>query len=137
MPGVIVALIVVMAIVNLILFFVFISFFGLWIQCKTTGVRIGFFDLVFMKFRKVHVALIVKNAIKAHVKQVNVSHRDLEAHYLAGGNVTKVVDALIKAKALGIEVSFEIAARTDLAGYDLDEIDPEKFRTIAEQGDNL
>ena len=70
-------------IIFLILFFLFISFFGLWIQCKTTGTKIGFFDLIFMKFRKVHVGTIVRAAILSKQAGLPVTRKDLENHFLS------------------------------------------------------
>ena len=83
MSGVAVAMAVVAVILNIVIFIVFISFLGPWMQCKAAGVRVGFVNLISMKMRKVNIKLITENAIKAHVKQVDVSHRDLEEHFLA------------------------------------------------------
>jgi uncharacterized protein YqfA (UPF0365 family) len=103
----------------LILFFVFISFFGLWIQCKTTGTKIGFFDLIFMKFRKVHVGTIVRAAIISKQAGLPIGRSELENHYLQGGNVINVVKALIAAGKADLGLDWRTATGIDLAGRDI------------------
>ena len=99
---------------------VFIRYFRLWIQSKTTGAGIGIFDLLGMTFRKVNPAVIVRSKIMA--VQAGISDRDgvtsrgLEAHYLAGGNVPLVIRALIAARKAKLELDFKLAAAIDLAG---------------------
>lgn len=104
----------------LFLFFYFIPI-GLWITALFSGVRIGIFrDLVAMRLRKVPPAPIVKAAItatKAGLERVEIGK--LEAHYLAGGNVQRVVNALISADKANIALGFERAAAIDLAGRDV------------------
>lgn len=119
MHPIIIAAIVVAGIVGLILFFVFISFFGLWIQCKTTGARIGFLDLIFMKFRKVHVGTIVKAKILSVQAGLPMQTRELENHYLQGGNVINVVKALIAAGKADLGLDWKTATGIDLAGRDI------------------
>ncbi len=99
---------------------VFLRYFRLWIQSKTTGAGITIFDLLGMTFRKVNPAVIVRSKIMA--VQAGISERDgvtsrgLEAHYLAGGNVPLVVRALIAARKAKFELDFKLAAAIDLAG---------------------
>lgn len=92
---------------------------GLWISALAAGVRIGIFTLVGMRFRRVPPALIVNSLIKADKAGLNVSTNQLEAHYLAGGNVDRVVNALIAAERANIPLPFERAAAIDLAGRDV------------------
>lgn len=101
--------------VVLILFFSFVPI-GLWISALAAGVRIGVFSLVGMRLRRVVPARIVLPLIKATKAGLKLSVNQLEAHYLAGGNVDGVVNALIASERAGIDLSFEKAAAIDLAG---------------------
>ncbi len=92
---------------------------GLWISAVAAGARIGVFNLVGMKLRRVKPARIVFPLIKATKAGIKVTVNQLEAHYLAGGNVDSVVNALIAAERAGIEMSFERASAIDLAGRDV------------------
>jgi uncharacterized protein YqfA (UPF0365 family) len=97
---------------------IFLSFvpLGLWISALAAGVRIGIFNLIGMRLRRVPPAKIVNPLIKAVKAGIDVSVNKLEAHYLAGGNVDRVVNALIAAQRAEIPLSFERAAAIDLAG---------------------
>lgn len=101
--------------------FVFLNFvpIPLWISAIASGVKVGIFDLVFMRLRRVPPHLIVLPMIKAVKAGLPVSVDKLEAHYLAGGNVDRVVDALIAAHRADIALPFERAAAIDLAGRDV------------------
>ena len=84
------------------------------------GGHVTIFSLIGMRFRRVPPSIIVNGLIasnKAGIDQVSSS--DLEVHYMAGGNVDKVVDALIAASKAGIDLTFEIATAIDLAGRDV------------------
>ncbi|MGO1368134.1 flotillin-like protein FloA [Senegalia sp. (in: firmicutes)] len=89
---------------------------GLWITAYFSGVKIGLFTLVGMRLRKVIPSRIVRPMIKATKGGINIDVDKLEAHYLAGGNVNTVVDALIAAQRANIELGFERATAIDLAG---------------------
>ncbi len=89
---------------------------------------ISFFELLGMKLRDVPPGIIVDAYIKAKKSSMDVTREQLECHYIAGGRVFRVVDAMIKAHARDIMVPFEVVAKTDLAGFDLETIDPEQFR---------
>ncbi|NLI52995.1 MAG: flotillin-like protein FloA [Clostridiales bacterium] len=110
--------IVVLAIIFLILFFSFVPL-GLWISARASGVRIGIFQLVGMRVRKVIPSRIVNPMIKATKAGLDISINKLEAHYLAGGNVDRVVNALIAAQRAGIPLGFEQSCAIDLAGRDV------------------
>lgn len=99
----------------LILFFTFVPV-GLWISAMASGVRIGIFSLIGMRLRRVSPPRIVLPLIKATKAGLSLNANELEAHYLAGGNVDGVVDALIASERAGIALSFEKAAAIDLAG---------------------
>ena len=107
--------IIVLVILFLIVFFYFIPL-GLWISATAAGVKIGFFNLIGMRLRRVPPGQIVGPMIKSHKAGLKLSSDKLEAHYLAGGNVNEVVDALIAAHRAEIELTFERAAAIDLAG---------------------
>lgn len=89
---------------------------GLWITAYFSGVKIGLFTLVGMRLRKVIPSGIVRPMIKATKGGIHIDVDKLEAHYLAGGNVNTVVDALIAAQRANIELGFERATAIDLAG---------------------
>lgn len=105
----------VLAVIFLVVFFNFIPV-GLWISAWAAGVRVGILTLVGMRLRRVPPARIVMPMIKAVKAGIPVTIDKLEAHYLAGGNVDRVVDALIAAHRAQIELEFERGAAIDLAG---------------------
>ncbi|HBA62826.1 MAG TPA: hypothetical protein DCZ20_03100 [Lachnospiraceae bacterium] len=98
-----------------VLFFLFVPV-GLWISSLAANVKISIFNMIGMRLRRVRPALIVMPLIKARKAGLNLSTNQLEAHYLAGGNVDSVVNALIASERAGIELEFEKAAAIDLAG---------------------
>ena len=110
--------IVILAAIFLILFFSFVPI-GLWISAAASGVRVGIFQLVGMRVRKVVPSRIVNPMIKATKAGIEISINKLEAHYLAGGNVDRVVNALIAAQRAGIPLEFEQSCAIDLAGRDV------------------
>ncbi len=89
---------------------------GLWISALAAGAKVGIFDLVGMRLRRVSPAKIVNPLIKAEKAGLAVPVSKLEAHYLAGGNVDRVVNALIAAERANIPLTFERSAAIDLAG---------------------
>ena len=119
MPGALPAIIIIAAIV--IVLAIFFSFFpiSLWISALASGVKIGIFQLVGMRIRKVRPARIVNPMIKATKAGLSVPINKLEAHSLAGGNVDRVINALIAAQRAGIPLDFEKACAIDLAGRDV------------------
>lgn len=105
-------------IVLLVVFFAVIPV-GMWISAVASGVKISIFSLVGMKLRRVKPAFIVRPMIKATKAGLTVKTNELEAHYLAGGDVDSVVNALIAAERAGMNLSFEQASAIDLAGRDV------------------
>ncbi len=105
----------------IIVFAVFFSFvpIRLWISATAAGVRVGIFNLIGMRIRKVSPQIIVNPMIKATKAGLDLSINKLEAHHLAGGNVDRVVNALIAAQRAEITLEFERAAAIDLAGRDV------------------
>ncbi len=112
------SLLIFLIVIFVILFFYFIPI-GLWISAVAAGVKVGFFNLIGMRLRRVAPALIVRPMIKSHKAGLKITSDQLEAHFLAGGNVDRVVDALIAAQRAEIDLSFERAAAIDLAGRDV------------------
>jgi len=93
---------------------------NLWITALFSGVRLNpIKDLLGMRLRKVPPAKIVKPLITAHKAGINVESQDLEAHFLAGGRVQQVVNALISADKANIDLNFLRATAIDLAGRDV------------------
>ena len=107
--------------VGIIVAAVFLHFvpIGLWISALAADVHVGIFTLIGMRMRRVPPAKIVMPLIKANKAGLDVNVNQLEAHYLAGGNVDKVVDALIASQRAQIVLPFERSAAIDLAGRDV------------------
>ncbi|MGH9320843.1 MAG: flotillin-like protein FloA [Vicinamibacteria bacterium] len=89
---------------------------GLWIAAFSSGAYVGIGTLIAMRLRRVPPSLIVKPRISAVKAGLNLSVDELEAHYLAGGNVERVVNSLISADKANIALNFSRAAAIDLAG---------------------
>ncbi len=102
----------------IILFFSFVPV-GLWISSLAANVRVSIFNLIGMRLRRVVPSRIVMPLIKAVKAGLSLNVNQLEAHYLAGGNVDSVVNALIAAERADIDLAFEKAAAIDLAGRDV------------------
>lgn len=118
-PGLIGMIIVGVIILIVVITILTLVPFGLWISAIAANVKVGLFDLIGMKLRRVPPAKIVNPLIKAVKGGIESSTDKLEAHYLAGGNVDRVVDALIASQRAGISLNFERAAAIDLAGRDV------------------
>ena len=99
--------------------FIFFSFVRLWIQCLLTGARIGILDLIGMKLRNVDYAMIVRQKIALVQAGVKVTTQEMEAHFLARGNVPKTATAVIAAHKAGMDLPWQTAAAIDLAGRDI------------------
>ena len=105
-----------------------IAFFvygNLWLQAYLSKADVRFLELVGMGFRQVRPGVIVPAKIMAAQAGLNISRKDgistrrLEAHYLAGGDVLRVVNSIIAAHRAGIDLDFDRAAAIDLAGRDV------------------
>ena len=110
-----------MLVLIIIAVMIFLNFvpIGLWVSAIAANVNVGIFTLVGMRLRRVVPSKIVLPLIKANKAGLDVSVNQLEAHYLAGGNVDRVVDALIAAHRAAIPLPFERSAAIDLAGRDV------------------
>lgn len=105
--------------VLLLLFFYYVPFL-LWISAKVSGVSISLIQLFLMRIRKVPPHTIVQCLIEAHKADIQDVQRDgLEAHFLAGGHIERVVHALVSASKANIDLSFKMATAIDLAGRDV------------------
>ncbi len=106
-------------IVILIFAVVIITFFRMWLRALLSGARVGLGSLVGMSLRKVNASVIVDSRIMAVKAGLNISTDELETHYLASGNVVRVVQALIAANKANIPLTFQKATAIDLAGRDV------------------
>ncbi|MEX0641481.1 MAG: flotillin-like protein FloA [Pirellulales bacterium] len=114
-------LVIVLLVMTLLLF----SYGKLWLQAFVSNARVSMLSLVGMSLRQVHARTIVEAKIMAMQAGVGtdpdtgITTRRLEAHYLAGGNVPRVINALIAAHRADIDLDFDRAAAIDLAGRDV------------------
>jgi len=105
--------------IGVIIFLYYVPFM-LWINAVVSGVHISLIQLFLMRIRKVPPSQIVNCMIEAHKAGLTDVKRDgLEAHYLAGGHIQRVVHALVSASKAGIELPFQMATAIDLAGRDV------------------
>lgn len=92
---------------------------GLWINARASGAGVRIISLIGMRFRRISPQKIVNAYIKARKAGLQVTTDMLETHYLAGGNIERVINALISAKQASINLSFTTACAIDLAGRDV------------------
>lgn len=112
-------ILIVLIIIGIFIFLYYVPFM-LWINAVVSGVHISLIQLFLMRIRKVPPAKIVNCMIEAHKAGLTDVKRDgLEAHYLAGGHIERVVHALVSASKAGIELPFQMATAIDLAGRDV------------------
>lgn len=111
----------VLLVLGIILFFLFLYLvpLGLWISALAAKVYVGLFNLVGMRLRRVPPGIILKAMISASKAGIDLQIDLLEAHFLAGGDVIKVINALIAADKANIDLDFERAVAIDLAGRDV------------------
>jgi len=109
----------VVAVATLIVLSFLFQFFNLYVQALTSNARVGLFDMVGMKLRKVDIRNVVINRIRAVKSGMDIPTNALETHYLAGGRVSNVISAMIAARAARIDLPWQIATAIDLAGRDI------------------
>ncbi len=111
-------MILILLFLGIVFLFIFLYFIpvNLWITAIFSNVKVGLFELVGMRIRKVPPSLIVNSLITAVKAGLDITTRELETHYLAGGNVPTVIKALISADKANIKLSFKQATAIDLAG---------------------
>lgn len=102
-------------VVGLVILVILFNFFGIWLRAKIADAPVSFARLVGMRLRRVPVGMIVDSRITAVKAGIPLDTDELEAHYLAGGNVDHVVLALIAADKAGIKLDFNRACAIDLA----------------------
>ncbi len=113
------------------------SSLSLWFQARVSGVPIGLFDVVFMRFRKVPPKLIVESKITAAKAGLFITTEEMESHLMAGGDVKRVVKALISAEKAKIPLDFKSAANIDLAGQNVLEAVEMSIKPIVIQTDRV
>ena len=114
----IIAIAVFAGLVALWLIFYFIPV-GLWFSALVSGVRISLLQLILMRWRKVPPSVIVSSMIESTKAGLSLDPNELEAHFLAGGNVPNVVHALVSVQKANIQLDFKMATAIDLAGRDV------------------
>lgn len=109
-------LIIPVLVIILIIVFLTMVPVGLWITARSSGVPVSMVSLVAMRFRRINPRHIVYALIKSHQAGIKLLSSDLESHFLSGGDVNQVVDALIAAERANIDLTFQQAAAMNLAG---------------------
>jgi len=119
MDQVLKVVLIVVAIVVVAFLAIFLHFLNVWVRALMSGARVSLLSLVGMKLRRVAPSLIVDARIRIVKSGLDVATDLMEAHFLAGGDVINVVNALIAADKANIDLSFQKAAAIDLAGRDV------------------
>jgi len=119
MAPVVIGLIIVAALVLLVFLVVLGQFFNLYIQALVSGAKVGLWELIGMKLRRVDPRTIVLSRIRAAKAGIMIPTAQLESHYLSGGRVPTVVQAMIAADRAKIELDWNKACAIDLAGRDI------------------
>ncbi len=115
----IIAVLVLVGLILLVAVFVAAQFLSLYIQALFSGARVGFLELVGMRLRKVDARTIVYGRIRAVKANLDISTKQLETHYLAGGRVPSVINAMIAADRAKLNLAYDTACAIDLAGRDI------------------
>lgn len=115
-PGLVVG--IVLIVLAIILFFVMVPI-SIWFRALVSGAPISMAKLVGMRLRKIKIAMIVDAYITGKKAGLNININELETHYMAKGDVQKVVNALISAHSANIELTTKTAMAIDLAGRDV------------------
>jgi len=113
-----IALVGVLVLIAIWIIFYFIPV-GLWFSALVSGVKINLLQLFLMRWRRVPPGVIVSSMMEGTKAGLSLDANELEAHYLAGGNVTNVVHALVSAQKANINLDFKMATAIDLAGRDV------------------
>lgn len=107
--------VIVVGVIALVILAVIMSFISIWIRALTSGARVKISELIALRLRRVPVGLIVDNRITVVKSGMDLTIDDLSTHFMAGGNVEMVVQALIAARKAGIHLVFDRACAIDLA----------------------
>jgi uncharacterized protein YqfA (UPF0365 family) len=116
---IVIGVMLVLLVVFLIIFGILFQFLGLYVRAYVSGARVGLFDLIGMRLRKVPTVAIVNSRIQASRAGIDVSTPEMESHVLAGGDVQRVINAMIAAIKANIELPWKTATAIDLAGRDI------------------
>ncbi len=111
--------VIIAALILLVLVVIVAQFFNLWLQALLSGAPVSIFELIGMRLRKVDPRTIVYSRIRAVKSGIQISTNQLETHYLAGGRVPSVINALIAANRANIDLPWNTACAIDLAGRDI------------------
>lgn len=110
---------VIIGIIALVFVFALLRMFRLWLAAQLSGVRISLLQLIIMPWRRVNPSIIVETLVTGHKAGLILTRDQMEAHYLAGGNVKRVVNALVSADKANIPLDFKTCTAIDLAGRDV------------------
>src|SRR5215212_7328783 len=115
----VVGTVLLLGIVVLVIFGVLFQFLGLYVRAYVSGAKVSMFELIGMKLRKVNAMVVVNSRIQASRAGLNITQPEMESHMLAGGDVQRVISAMIAANKANIDLSWTIATAIDLAGRDI------------------
>ena len=93
-----------------------------WIKALHSNVEVSYFRLLGMRLRRVPIQTIIEASVLGRSEGCPIELDQLEAHYLAGGNVLRTVQAVIAANKANVKLDFKVAAALDLAGDDMLEV---------------
>ncbi len=119
MNPVLIGILIVVGLFALIVLIVVAQFMALWVQALFSGAKVALFDLIGMRLRKVDARTIVYGRIRAVKANLEIATKQLETHYLAGGRVPSVINAMIAADRAHLNLDFNTACAIDLAGRDI------------------
>jgi len=111
--------VVVVGIILLVVLALIMSFVKLYVRAMVSGARVGWMELLGMRLRNVNGVVIVNSRIQASRAGLNITQPEMESHLLAGGNVQRVIAAMIAASKANIDLSWQTATAIDLAGRDI------------------
>lgn len=112
-------LLVIVLLFVLIIFGIMFQFVGLYVRALVSGARVSFTDLIGMRLRKFNTTLIVNSRIQAVGAGLDVPLREMQTHYQAGGDLMRVINAMIAANKANIDLTWKTATAIDLAGRDI------------------
>ncbi|MDB5289702.1 MAG: SigmaW regulon antibacterial, partial [Phycisphaerales bacterium] len=110
---------IIVGIAFLVLLLLTFQFVGLYVRAIVSGSHVGFVDLMGMRVRKVNPLAIVNSRIQAMRAGLNISTAEMESHFLAGGDVQRVIRAMIAAHKANIDLTWQTSTAIDLAGRDI------------------
>src|SRR3954465_12856371 len=115
----VIGVVIFILIVLLIFFAIIAQFLGLYIRAYVSGARVSLFESIGMRLRKVNSTIIVNSRLQASRARLPISQPEMESHMLAGGDVQRVINAMIAANKANIDLSWKTATAIDLAGRDI------------------